>query len=325
MSPSVQTVRVGEFFDAGRESLQISLRAGCQAEALARSIPEPLAHRTGLALTGFFEHFASKRIQVIGLAEYAYLQSLTPEVRRERLDALFAHDVPCVVFTRGMEIFDEVRALADEKNVAVFVTQLETRYFIHSSAFVLEKLSSPRMDIHATMVEVSGLGVLLEGDPGIGKSETALGLLKRGHALVADDYTILRRNGENRLIASAKVLSQGFMEIRGIGFIHVQRVFGVCALRDEKQVDMVITFTRATPETNEKLERIGDGNNQRRVFLDIAIPQLIIPVAPGRDLVNIVETAVCFLKLKQSGYVAADELRERWGEMLERVQKEKGE
>ena len=302
------TITVGQFLAEGRKRLGLQVLAGESEAALAREIPEPLAHRPGLGLSGFFEHFAGKRIQVIGLAEYAYLLSLPEDLRNQRIGQLFEQQIPCIVFTRGQDAFPEVLRLGNEKQVAIFKTDLETRYFVHTSAFVLENVLVPKVSIHGTRVEVAGLGVLMEGDPGVGKSETALGLIKRGHALVADDFTVLRRNADNELIASANNLTQNYMEIRGVGIIYVPWIFGISSVRGEKKLDMVITFVKSDAA---EFDRTGL-DEMYREFLGVKVPQRVIPVAPGRDLVNIVETAAQAYKLKMTnGYVAGAELDDR--------------
>ena len=227
----------------------------------------------------------------------------------QRFEKLFAHKIPCMVFTRGKRVFPEVLRVSERDGVAVLRSGMVTRFFIHAATFVLEGLSAPRCKVHGTMLEVAGVGVLIEGAAGLGKSETALGLVKRGHALVADDLTMLRRDSNNHLIGSAMEVTQYYMEIRGIGIIHVPSIFGVAAVRGEKQLDLVVTLKRQG-EADAELDRTGT-ESMRRTFLGITVPQLVIPVAPGRDLVNLVETAAQEHKLRLSGFVAVRELDAR--------------
>jgi len=300
-------VTVKQFLTVGRERLGLELAAG--EAGLERVIIEPMAHRPGLALSGFYEHFAWKRIQVVGAAEYAYLSSLPEKLRVQRIEELFAKKIPCMVFTRGKRVFPEVIRVAERDGVAVLRTSMVTRHFIHAATFVLEDLHAPRCKVHGTMLEVAGVGVFIEGAAGLGKSETALGLIKRGHALVADDLTLLRRDSNNNLLGSAMPVTQYYMEIRGIGIIHVPSIFGVAAVRGEKQVDLVVTLKRQG-EADAELDRTGM-EDLRREFLGVSVPQLVIPVAPGRDLVNLVETAAQEHKLRLSGFVAVRELDSR--------------
>ena len=297
-------VTVGQFLKVGRDRLGLELAAG-QA-GLARVIIEPVVHRPGLALSGFYEHFARKRIQVVGMAEYAYLKSLPEALRVQRFEELFAMKIPCLVFTRGKRVFPEVLRVAEQDGVAVLRTGVVTRHFMQTATFVLEELHAPRCKVHGTMLEVAGVGVFIEGAAGLGKSETALGLIKRGHALVADDLTLLRRDSSGDLLGSASPVTQYYMEIRGIGIIYVPAIFGVAAVRGEKQVDLVVTLKRQG-EADAELDRTGT-DDLRREFLGVSVPQLVIPVAPGRDLVNLVETAAQEHKLRHSGFVAVHAL-----------------
>ena len=182
--------------------------------------------------------------------------------------------------------------------------------FTHHSAFVLEKLGAPRTSLYGTMIEVCGLGVLFEGDPGLGKSETALGLVKRGCALIADDLTCIRKDVANNLLfGSASDSTAGYMEIRGIGIMHVPSVFGVCAVRGEKRLQLVVSFRRLRDVKGE-IDRIGQ-TRKVRTILGVDVPNIIIPVSEGRDLVNLVETAAMQQKLVMSGYDPVEELSER--------------
>ena len=300
-------VTVSQLLAVGEERLDLSLASG--AEGLSRVIVEPVVHRPGLALAGFLGHFAKKRIQVVGMAEYAYLSTLPEDVRVERFEALFAQKIPCMVFARGKRVFPEVLRVSEREGVAVLKSGMVTWHFMHNATFLLEELHAQRCKVHGTMVEVAGVGVLIEGAPGLGKSETALGLVKRGHALVADDLTVLRRDSNDNLIGSAMAVTQYYMEVRGIGIIHVPSIFGVSAVRGEKQVDLVVTLKRQG-EADAELDRTGI-EELRRSFLGTDVPQRVIPVAPGRDLVNLVETAAQEHKLRLSGFVAVRELDAR--------------
>ena len=301
-------VTVADFYEAGRDELSLSLVAG--AKNLDRVIEEPLANRIGLALTGFYEHFASSRLQLVGLAECAYLDSLAPEVRRARFQALVDRKAYCYVFTNGRKPDPIEVGVAETSGAVILTSKMKTRHFVHDSAFVFERLCAPSATIYGTMVEVCGLGVLFEGDPGLGKSETALGLVKRGHALVADDLTCVRREiANNRLYGSASDATAGYMEIRGIGIMHVASLFGVQAVRGEKRLDLVITFKRLEDVAGQ-IDRIGQ-TRRVRTILGVAVPNIIIPVSEGRDLVNLVETAALQQKLLQSGGDPVGDLSER--------------
>ena len=302
------TVTVGDFYTAGRDRLELGLLVG--GKGLDRVIGEPVTNRPGLALTGFYEHFASRRIQVIGKAESAYLDSLGPAVAHDRIVALIDHGIHSLVFTGGMKPSAEIISLADRCGVAVFVSPMKTRHFAHLSAFILEALAAPKTALYGTMIEVSGLGVLIQGDPGLGKSETALGLIKRGHALIADDLTRIRKDvAVNLLYGSASGSTRGYMEIRGIGIIDVAKIFGVNAVRGEKRLQLVVSFRRLSDIVGE-IDRVGQ-NRRVKTILGVEVPEVVIPVSEGRDLVNLVETAAQQQKLVSQGVDIVDELSER--------------
>ena len=297
-----------QFVEEGGERLRMTVAAG--GRGLEREVLEPMTNRPGLALTGYYGDFAWRRLQVIGQAEQGYLDSLSPEVRLERIKALFDRQAYCLIYTCGTDISPDIAELAEAAGAVILKTEMLTRVFSHQCTFVLERLGAPKIRLYGTTVEVAGLGVMLEGAPGLGKSETALGLIKRGNALVADDFTCLRKDvATNTLFASAADATRNHMEIRGIGIIHVPSVFGVTAVCPEKRLDLVITF-KSMKETEGELDRTGQ-DRMKRTILGVEIPQLIIPVAAGRDLVNLVETAAQQYKLIAAGYDAVAELDAR--------------
>lgn len=304
---SVQPTSVQKFFEEGRKRLSLTIMAG--EGGLDRPIRESAINRPGLALAGFYKYFPVKRIQLIGYAEYSYVMSLDAALREDRLEKLFATRVPCIVYTRRLKPSSQSLALADKYSVPLLRTNMITGHFANAATILMEELSAPRIRVHATMMEVAGVGVLIEGAPGIGKSETALGLIRRGCALVADDCTELKVTNDGNLVGSAVPVTQFYMEIRGLGIIYVPSIFGVAAVRGEKRVDLVVTLRRQG-ECDDELDRIGE-NDLRRNFLGVNVPQVVIPVAPGRDLVNIVETVAMEYKLRIAGQVAHLNLDER--------------
>ena len=279
-------------------------------EGLDHQVGEPMMHRPGLALTGFFGNFAHRRIQVVGKAENAYLKSVGSDERLNRIRALFDNGAYCIVFAAGLGVSDDIKEMARAAGGTILASPLLTRNLIHAGTFVLESLAAPREKLYATTVEVAGLGVMMRGAPGLGKSETALGLIKHGNALVADDLTCIRKDvANNVLFASAAQSTRNYMEIRGIGIIHVPSVFGVTAVREEKRLDLVITFKRMD-EVNGELDRAGEDHLSCSI-LGVEVPEIVIPVSAGRDLVNLVETAAQQHKLRTAGYDAARELDEQ--------------
>ena len=299
---------VADFFEDGREGLCLELIAG--GKNLNRRIEEPIVNRPGLALTGFHAHFAWKRLQLLGNAEVAYLHSLPAETRLSRIQALLDLKAFCFIITNGNRLLPDEIELAERAGAVIMATSLKTKVFSHLCAFVLERLSAPRTSIYGTMVEVCGLGVMFEGDPGLGKSETALGLIRRGYALVADDLTCIRRGADSGILfGSAADSTVGFMEIRGIGILHVPSIFGIGAVRGEKRLQLVITFKRLKDIIGE-VDRVGQ-TRRVKTILGVDVPNIIIPVSEGRDLVNLVETAAQQQKLILSGYDPVEDLSER--------------
>lgn len=299
-------VTVDDFLKAGRERLELELVAG--AGGVSRRIEEAAMNRPGLALTGFFQFFAPRRIQILGHAEMAYLASLSDTERYNRLKQLFMHHVPCVVVSRRHRVLPELLELAEEHRTAVFRTTLITKHFMNGATLIMENLMAPRMIMQGTMVEILGVGVLLVGKAGVGKSETALSLIKKGHCLVSDDVTSLRVDSSGGVIGSPVGVIRYHMEIRGLGIIHVPSLFGVASVRNEKRLDLVISL--CSPESISAEDRSGQ-NAVRRTILGVPIPSIEIPVAPGRDVANIVEVAALDQMLKRLGHDAAKELDEK--------------
>ena len=303
-----RTFTLRDFVVAGRERLHLDVVVG--GDGLRHEVLEPMCNRPGLALTGFYGCFAWRRLQVIGQAEQAYLESLPAGESLARVKALIHRGAYCIIFANGMQVPDGLEAEAAAAGAAVMRTDLITREFFHQSTFVLESLRAPTMRMYATTVEVAGLGVLIEGAPGLGKSETALGLVKRGNALVADDFTCIRKDvAINAIFASASEVTRNYMEIRGIGIINVPKVFGVTAVRGEKRIDLVISLRRME-DVNGELDRTGQ-ERRTRTILGVEVPQITIPVSAGRDLVNLIETAAQQYKLLASGYDAVKDLDAR--------------
>lgn len=292
--------------DPGRLRLTVAVGGNCADIA----IEDTIMNRPGLALTGFWEDFAPRRVQLIGNAERAYLASLPPDTRAARFGALFEHGARICIFTNGHAPSEAEIAQARKHGGVLLATSLLTRDFARDATFILEELAAPRIALYGTMVEVRGLGVLLEGAPGLGKSETALGLIKRGCALVADDLTRLRKDmATNMIFGSASESTAHYMEIRGIGIIHVPSMFGVDAVRGEKRLHLVITF-RHLDEIRDEVDRTGQTRLTRNI-LGVEIPNAVIPVSEGRDLVNLVETAAQQRKLIDEGYDSVEQLSQR--------------
>jgi len=306
-----RSVHVADFLAAGGDRLKLELLGG--EAGLKKLIGESTINRPGLGLAGFFRHFPEQRIQVIGLAEHAYLDSLSPEERLARAQALFGKKVPCIVFTRARRVYPEMIALAEKTHTALFRTPLITKHFVNAATIIMENLRAARQKIQGTTVEIMGIGVMIEGASGIGKSDAALALVRRGHSLVSDDITSLRRDTSGSIIASPVKVTQYHMEIRGLGIVHVPSLFGVSSVREEKKLDLVVTLVREDHKGNIPQ---GDRGSSRRVLLGVEVPQVYVVIEPGRDIANVIETAALDMKLRRLGHDAEKELDARLMELL---------
>lgn len=288
---------------AGRLALELVWGEG----RLNRAIEEKAINRPGLALTGFFQYFAQRRLQVLGLAEFTYLKSLSSAEREIRLRGIFEKNVPAVIVSRNRNPLPELRALAEEYETPLLRSPMITSHFINECTLVLEELTAPHERLQGTMLEIMGIGVLLQGQAGIGKSETALSLIGRGYSLVADDVTEVVRTG-GRVVAFAHEMTRYHMEIRGVGIVHVPSLYGVAAIRREAMLDIVINLHPYRDDAEE--ERTGILPTQIEV-LGLNFPYFSLPVGSGRDMANIVEATALNYKLKLLGHDAAKELDEK--------------
>jgi HPr kinase/phosphorylase len=300
------SVTVEQFFKEHGAALQMRLIAG--EENLQRVIREPTVNRPGLALSGFTRYFAYKRVQAVGHAEVYYLRSLSQKEREARYAYLFAYKIPCIVFSRGLKPDAEFLAAAEQAKVPIFQTPLVTMKFINAATLALEMMFAPRGTELGSMVDILGVGVLIRGESGIGKSEAVLALIERGYSLVSDDVTRMTLLDGRDVIGTSSELTRDHMEIRGIGIINVAAMFGVKSIRQEKQLNLVVAL-KAWNEVDE-VDRVGIEQEFVKV-LGVDIPHIIIPVRPGRDLARLIEVAAFQTKLKLSGYNAAQELNER--------------
>jgi len=300
------SVRVADFLEAGKVRLKLQVIAG--KSGVGNQIGEGTINRPGLGLAGFLKHFPEQRIQVIGLAEHAYLDSLSVEDRTKRFEDLFAKKIPCIIFTRGKKVYPEIQELSEKHKIPLLRTPLITKHFVNAATIIMENLRAPRTKLQGTMVEIMGMGVLIEGRSGLGKSDTALALLKRGHCLVSDDITALRRDTSGNIIGYPVKVTQYHMEIRGLGIIHVPSLFGVASVRESKRLDLVVTLCRPDdPQARDVLP--GDVSSSD--ILGVDIPQVFITVETGRDISNVVETAALNMRLRNLGHDAEKELDER--------------
>jgi HPr kinase/phosphorylase len=304
MAQSPITVEL--FFKEHAEALQMRLLSG--DGNLKRIIREPTVNRPGLALSGFTQYFAYKRVQVFGNAEVFYLRSLTREQRESRYAYLFAYKIPCVVFSRGLKPDKEFLEAAEKSGVPVFQSPLVTMNFINNATLELETMFAPRGTEIGSMVDILGVGVIIKGESGIGKSEAVLALIERGYSLVSDDVTKVALVGGHEIIGTSGELTRNHMEIRGIGIINVAAMFGVKSIRRDKTLNLIVTL-KAWNDVPD-VDRLGMDQQFIKV-LGIDIPHITIPVRLGRDLGRLIEVAAYQTKLKNSGYNAAQELNDR--------------
>jgi len=309
---SVPVVTVESFYRSHGDKLHMKLE-GPQV-GFNRKIREPTINRPGLALAGFFSYFAEKRVQVLGAAENTYLKSLPPKVRGERFRELCGQKIPCLVVSRGAHLEDDLLAVAAAENIAVFRTPMITMKFINSATIALEVDFSPTVTEFGSMVDILGVGVLIRGASGIGKSECVLGLIERGYSLVADDVTRMTSFEGRELMATAPELTRNHMEVRGIGIINVANIFGIGSIRIEKRLDLVVTLQDW--QELEEVDRIGLDQEFYEV-MGIQVPHVTIPVRPGRDIARLIEVAAMDQKLKGLGRNGALEFNTKLLQMME--------
>lgn len=308
-------VTVGDFYT--RHSQVLELKLLNSARGLARRIREPTVNRPGLALTGFYEYFAEKRIQVFGSAELAYLNSLSDSLVQSRLNTFFSKSIPSLVLCRNHRSPPALLTEANTAGISVFRTPMVTMNFISAATIALDSDFAPTRTEHGSMVDIMGVGVLIRGASGIGKSECVVGLLERGHSIVSDDVTRLRSFEGREIIGTAPELTRYHMEVRGLGIINVSSIFGIGAIRLEKRLDLIVTLKDW--QELEEVDRIGL-EREYYELLDILVPHITIPVRVGRDLARLVEVAALDQKLKSLGQNSAVEFNQK---LLNQMRKKK--
>lgn len=264
--------------------------------------------RPGLQLSGFFDHFEPLRLQVIGNVEYAYLGTLSHERRLEIFDRLFSYKIPALIYTRNLEPPVECMQMAEKYDITILRCCEATTYIVSSLITYLKSALAPRITRHGVLVEIYGEGILLMGESGIGKSEAAAELLKRGHRLIADDAVEIRKLTGNTLMGTSPELIRNYIEIRGIGVINVAKLFGMASIKAETAINMVVNIV---PWSNEQVyDRLGL-EEQYIDLLGVKIPAITIPIKPGRNLAIILEIAAMNNRQKMMGYNAAAEFTEQ--------------
>ena len=300
------TITVERFYTEQNQSLEMRLVAG--ATGLKRIIREPTVNRPGLALAGFTKYFANRRLQVIGNAESSFLKTLSPDERGKRYANLLSYKIPGVVFSRDLSPDKVFLREAEAAQVPIFVTRMITMKFINLATLALEMLFAPRGTEMGSMVDILGVGVLIRGESGIGKSESVLALIERGYSLVSDDATRVTLLDGREVHGTSPETTRNHMEVRGIGIINVASMFGVRSIRTEKQVNLIVTL-KAWDDVPD-VDRLGLEHDTVKI-LGVPIPHIVIPVRPGRDLARLIEVAAFHVKLNAYGHNAARELNDR--------------
>ncbi len=301
-----KSITVGFLFEKNKERLKLNAING--EVGFDREIRDKSIHRPGLALAGYVELFTYDRVQVFGNTEIRYLNHLTLPERIRAFQTVFQFDLPCIVVTNDNKLDDEVIAIATEHKVSVLQTPYETTKFVYFLSDFLDDQFAPQTSVHGTFIDVYGIGVLLTGRSGIGKSEIALDLVERGHRLVADDVVLVTRKGEGILLGAGSEVAKHFMEIRGLGLIDIRSVFGVRAIRFQKRVELVVELQEWKPN----IEYTRTGLDHETVsMLDVDLPHIKLPIFPGKNITVIVEVIALDYLLKHYGYDAAKEFSKR--------------
>jgi len=314
MSESLYSVKLGEII---REfELEVLCAAPDYENVPLRTVD---VNRPGLPLSGFFEHFDTKRLLLMGLTESTFVEGMNPARRRESFDRLLSYPVPALIITRGMEPFSECLEMAEKHGRTVLRTKAQTSAFMSALIGALYNHLAPRITRSGVMMEIYGEGVLFQGESGVGKSEVAIELIKRGHRIIADDAVEIKETNHGTLEASAPELIRHYMELRGIGVIDVRRLFGMGAIKLKQQINLVINLEPW--DDNAVYDRLGLDSVQTEI-LGVKVPSITIPVKPGRNLASIVEVAAMNNRNRKMGHNAALELTRRMDQHFEKLQSE---
>ena len=301
------TLLVADLLQERQKELELSLIAG--AKGLRRQITVSEINRPGLAISGYRDYFPAERVQIMGLGEHTFLATMTPAKRLAVMQKVFDYkNIPCVVITRGIKPHPEVLRAAEQLKLPVLRSGLTTAHLIGELTVYLEEKLAPTTTIHGVLMNVYGLGVLLVGDSGIGKSECALELIKRGHQLVADDVVEVKQRLGGLLFGTGAELIRHHMELRGLGLIDVQKIFGVSTVLDRTRIELVIRLEEW--QQTVEYDRLGL-TDRTTTILGVRVPEIIMPVRPGRNLSVLVEVATLNQRLKYRGQFTAKDFSKK--------------
>lgn len=294
-----------------KDMFELSLVSG--QEGIGRHISVSDISRPGLEMAGYFTHYPANRVQLLGKTELSFFDMLLPHERMERMKKLCSPETPAIIISHGMNVPEELKKAANEENVPVLTTKMTTTRFSSLLTNFLESKLAPTTAVHGVLVDVYGVGVLITGKSGVGKSETALELVKRGHRLVADDCVEIRQEAENTLVGSAPKLIEHLLEIRGVGIIDIMTLFGASAIRSFKRISLVIDLE--IWDANKTYDRLGLDEEKMKI-IDTDLTKFTIPVRPGRNLAVIIEVASMNHRLKRMGVNAAEEFSNRLNDVI---------
>lgn len=306
-----ESITVGFLFDNAKNICKLSLLT--EKNDFEKKVIDQNLHRPGLALAGFVDLFSYSRVQVFGNTEMRYLEQLSDEAKKTSLDRIFEFNIPCIILTDSNKPFNYLLQKANEKGVPLFSTSYSTTKLVYLLSDFLDDQFSPRISLHGSFIDVYGVGILFVGKSGIGKSEVALDLIERGHRLVADDVIILTKKGENILMGSGTELGQKFMEIRGLGIIDIQSMFGIRAIRFQKRLEIVVELEFW--DDNAEYTRTGLDNEYVNI-MDVEIPYIKLPIIPGKNITVISEVISLNYLLRHYGHDAAKIFQERLNQRL---------
>ena len=307
----MEGVDINKLLRAEQYQLGLSLMAG--ENELNRLVMDEGVHKLGLSLVGIKFELEPGQVQIFGGSEKAYLDMLSESERHKVLEKLFSFDFPCLILTRGIQPYPEMVQIAERRHIPVLGTELATGEFIFRLNRFLTEYLAPNISLHGVLIDVYGIGVLLLGQSGIGKSETALDLILRGHRLAADDIVEIRKRGQSTLIGKGAEVIKYHMEIRGLGIINIKDLFGIAAIRDRKKIELVIELVEW--DQSKDYDRLGL-EEETYTILGVEIPHLTIPVRPGRNLTTIIEVAARNQLLKLKGFHSARDFQRRLLEEL---------